>query len=102
LLGAGPLPQLTVPPHAVRVISCWPELDRPQFVGSNRHITQGVVDVNSAVRGKSAALRCAGESTTVSGDPYVARIYVPPGYRVIAPNLPMDGPIATHFVSRPV
>lgn len=53
------------------------QLDRPQIVSTNRHITQGGVDL-VAVEWKSRALK--GRSNVVRGDRYELVIRVPPGY----------------------
>ncbi|MDO5310113.1 MAG: alpha-galactosidase [Planctomycetia bacterium] len=37
--------QINVPPHAVRLLAISPAIDRPQFLSSDRHLTQGAVDL---------------------------------------------------------
>lgn len=53
------------------------KLDRPQIVSTNRHISQGGVDLES-VEWKNASLQ--GCSRVVVGDRYELAVYVPTGY----------------------
>jgi hypothetical protein len=38
---------MTVPARTVRLLSVWPVENRPQFVGDDRHLTQGAVELNA-------------------------------------------------------
>lgn len=85
--------KLEVPTTACRVISIWPDLGRPQFVGTNRHLTQGAVDVKS-VDWDEANLRLSGVSEVVGGDPYKVKMFVPEGYVVATEGVTTRGGIA--------
>ncbi|HKL20704.1 MAG TPA: hypothetical protein VJ904_02795, partial [Tichowtungia sp.] len=60
-----------------RIVSLYAETDRPQMVGTSRHITQGIVDVISEQWDGENTL--SGESRVVAGDRYELRITVPVG-----------------------
>jgi len=69
-----------VPPSDVRVLTLVPAADRPVLISTNRHITQGWVDLTSLESDSAdgqAILR--GTSRVIAGDPYVVTIGLPPG-----------------------
>jgi len=69
-----------VPPADVRVLTLVPAGDRPVLIGTNRHITQGWVDLTSLESDSAedeAILR--GTSRVIAGDPYRITIGLPPG-----------------------
>lgn len=70
---------LDIAPATCRVLSVWPQLDRPQFIGSTRHITQGALDVQ-AVKWSARACTLSGISEVVGGDSCAIKIHVPKGY----------------------
>ena len=45
---------LTVPARTVRLLSLWPAESRPQFVGDDRHLTQGAVELSALAWDKTA------------------------------------------------
>lgn len=90
---------MQVPPTASRVITYWPIGDRPQFVGSNRHLTQGADDVE-AIRWEERRKRLSGIAHVVGGDPYILRVYVPDGYRPLTRGVCQHGPIAELRLTR--
>lgn len=53
--------------------------NHPQIISTNRHLTQGGVDLQD-VSWKQHLL--SGESKTVQGDPYELYVYLPKGYRI--------------------
>jgi hypothetical protein len=67
--------------------------DRPQFIGTNRHITQGAVDVD-VVRWDARTRTLSGTSRVVGGDEYRLRIAVPPGWSVVTKGVPVDRGVA--------
>lgn len=71
-----------VPATACKVVTYWPVGDRPDFVGSNRHLTQGADDLIS-IKWDEKRLRLSGVSQVVGGEEYVLRFFVPAGFRVI-------------------
>ena len=94
--------QLTidVPAKTSRLLSCWPLAGRPQFVGSNRHITQGADDVESVAWNESQC-RLSGVSRVVAGDPYKVRIFVPDGFKAKGENIFTKGNLAELSISSP-
>lgn len=66
---------------AASVYAIRERLDRPQIVSTNRHITQGGVDLDD-VRWSPEREELAGESTVVAGDRYRITLRVPAGYRL--------------------
>ena len=73
--------EITLPVGAksCRVVAYWPKLGRPQFVGTNRHLTQGADDI-TALSWDEKTLTLSGTSLVVGGDPYKVRVHVPDGY----------------------
>jgi len=67
----------TLRPSSCRVIAIVPCLDRPQLVGTSRHVTQGVLDVASVAWDAEKHV-LTGRSVVVGGDPYELRITAPP------------------------
>lgn len=85
--------KVEIAPAACRLISVWPLLDRPAFVGTNRHLTRGAVDVKGlAWNGKTRTL--SGESQVVRNDPYEVRVYVPEGWRIASEGVMVKDGIA--------
>jgi len=68
-----------IPPHAVRLFAVHRAQDHPQFLSSDRHITQGAVDVKS-VSWQDGKLTAKLE--LVGGFPTTFRFTVPEGMRV--------------------
>ena len=66
-----------IEPHDTRVLLIHRLLDRPQLLGTSRHIT-GVWSV-AKLSWNAAASKLAGEAETVSGEPYTLWIHVPRG-----------------------
>lgn len=72
--------EVEVPPATCRVFAVRPVVDHPFVLSSNRHITQGIVDIEEEVwDADQKTLR--GRSRVVAGDPYELRILLPPGWR---------------------
>lgn len=89
-----------VPPHGCRLVSYWRAPGRPRFVGSNRHITQGAVDVQD-LRWSDEEMRLSGTSSVVGGEPYVVRVHVPEGYLPLGNDVRRWPPIAEIELRRP-
>lgn len=89
-LGAfrGSFAALAQPVSTARVYAIRPELDRPQIVSTNRHITQGGVDL-VRVQWDAASATLSGRSRVVAGDRYVLVLRLPAGFRLLAAE--MDG-----------
>jgi len=84
---------LDVPPASCRVIGYWHNEGVPRVVGTNRHLTQGIVDLDK-VEWDGEHLRLSGTSHVVAGDPYKVRIFVPERFAIREPELSKVGPIA--------
>jgi Melibiase len=69
--------KLDIQPHDTRVLFIHPDLNRPQLVGTSRHITGAYSILDLAWDDSRNSLH--GSSQGVSGEPYTLRIYVPDG-----------------------
>ncbi|HWC96973.1 MAG TPA: glycoside hydrolase family 36 protein [Candidatus Sulfopaludibacter sp.] len=65
----------------VRIYAIREKLDRPQVISTNRHISQGGVDL-SDVRWNGRGLTLSGSSAVVRNDAYTIALFVPPGRKV--------------------
>lgn len=90
---------MQVPPTACKVVTYWPVEDRPQFIGSSRHLTHGADDVE-AVKWEENRLRLSGISHVVGGDPYLLRVYVPAGFHPLTRGVTQEGVIAELRLTR--
>ena len=72
--------KVEIVPHDTRVFLIHPLLDRPQLVGSSRHITGAYSIKELAWDGSQNRLR--GVSETVPGDEYTLWFYIPKGFTV--------------------
>jgi hypothetical protein len=64
---------LSVPKESCRILAVRPALDRPQVIGTSRHVTQGMIDL-ALEKWDDAARTLSGKSRLVGGDPYELRI----------------------------
>jgi hypothetical protein len=71
---------IEIEPHDTRVLLIHPLLNRPQLVGTSRHITGAYSIKELAWDGPANSLR--GTSQTVPGDDYTLWVYVPNGLAV--------------------
>jgi hypothetical protein len=71
----------TLRPSSCRVVALHRVLDRPQLLGTSRHITQGAVDLVS-VTWNAETKTLEGVSRLVANDPYVLHIRMPECWRV--------------------
>ena len=69
-------------PFSVNILAVVPDLDRPQLISTNRHISQGAVDVK-AVTWDQEYLVLSGTSEVVAGDNYELRIAFPHEYELV-------------------
>ncbi len=82
-----------VPQRECRVIGIYRRQDRPQVIGTNRHLTLGAVDLESVGwDGRSMSLH--GRSNVVGGYKYQIWIYVPEGWTVATPDVEVNGNLA--------
>jgi hypothetical protein len=84
----GQFPAEASPPGSVRMYAIRQKLDRPQIVSTNRHISQGGVDLLEATW-NAAAKTLSGRSAVVQDDPYEITVCVPEGFKLR--NAEMDG-----------
>ena len=89
-----------VPPASCRVVTYWAVSGRPRAVGTSRHLTQGLLDLED-VKWSQDRLRLTGVSQVVGGDPYQVRVHVPSGYRVKTKGVEQEGSIAVLPISQP-
>jgi hypothetical protein len=86
-------------PTSSRIVSLWKVEGRPQFVGTNRHLTQGAVDVES-LRWDESTLSLSGVSHVVQNDSYRVRFYVPEGFRVLTEGVTQKEQLAELVIQR--
>jgi len=91
-VGSTPLP-LSLPPTSCRVVALRRLAERPQLVGTSRHITQGADDLLKA-EWDARKMTWRGRSKVVGGDPYELRFSLPPGWRCADAAARVDGPLA--------
>jgi hypothetical protein len=72
---------LPVPARAVRLVAVHPDLGRPQFLSTDRHLTQGATSI-AGMTWDEAARTLALEVKLVGGHATRLRFAVPPAYRL--------------------
>jgi hypothetical protein len=72
--------KVEIEPHDTRVFLLHPLLDRPQLIGTSRHITGAYSILELSWDASKNSLR--GSSQTVPGEPYSLWVYVPQGVAV--------------------
>jgi hypothetical protein len=90
---------LHLPAQTSTILSYWADEGRPFFCGTNRHITQGAIDVESLAWDETR-LTLSGVSQVVGGDPYIIRVYVPGNYCVVSEEVTQQGKIAELEIRR--
>ena len=70
---------VAVPLESCRVLALRPRKNHPQVISTSRHITQGIVDVESE-SWNEADCRLEGCSRVVAGDPYELRVVLSAGF----------------------
>ena len=73
--------ELPVPPRSVRLVTLQPDLGRPQFLTSDRHITQGAVELSDQQWSDG---RLAVKFEAVGGFPQTLRFAVPDGFSLVS------------------
>jgi hypothetical protein len=97
---------MTVPAHGVRLVALQPDLGRPQFLSSDRHLTQGAVELRD-LRWRKGTLFADVE--VVGGFPQTLRFVLPDGWSLntvtashnaaTAPRLEADGRVLAVEIS---
>lgn len=85
---------VTLGPRSASVVSVRPALDRPQFLSTNRHITQGATDI-SAIAWDPAALTLTGAQEAVPGFGYHLAFHVPEDYKYTSASMSAGQPSAS-------
>ncbi len=70
---------MTVPARTVRLLSVWPVENRPQFVGDDRHLTQGAVELN-AMAWDTTAKTLSATVKAIGTFPITLSFRIPQGY----------------------
>ena len=73
--------ETTVPPRAVRLFALHAKSDHPWFLSSDRHLTQGAVDLDALAWDNSNGV-LTGKASVVGGHPTALRFYLPEGFSV--------------------
>lgn len=76
---------MRVPARSVRLVAMHPAADRPQYLSSDRHITQGAVELRD-LSWKEGTL--SSTLQVIGGFPLTARYRVPVGYQLKACDVP--------------
>ena len=71
--------EMKVPAHGVRLVALQPTARHPQFLTSDRHITQGGVELKD-VKWDADALRLTAKIEVIGGFPQTARFALPGGW----------------------
>jgi len=83
--------EMQVPPRSVRLVALQPDLGRVQFLSSDRHVTQGAVELKGQTWAEGT---CTAVLNVIGGFPLTARFAVPDGVSVKGVKVP-DGVTAT-------
>ena len=81
-----------MPMRTVRLFALHEAADRPQFVGDDRHITQGAVELN-ALEWDAAAKTYALDAKAVGGFPFTYFVRVPDGFSFKSASAPKGGTV---------
>jgi hypothetical protein len=81
-----------VPPRGVRLFALHEAADHPQFVGDDRHITQGAVELN-ALEWDAAAKTYTLDAKAVGGFPFTYFVRVPEGFSFKSASAPKGGTV---------
>lgn len=80
---------LQVPAHAVRLLALHPRLNRPQFLSSDRHLTQGAVDLLN-LDWNEEETTLAATFKVIEKNATTARFLVPEGYKIVSVDVATD------------
>ncbi len=81
--------ELVIPPMSCRVISIRKCKKHPQFIGSNRHLTQGADDIIS-LDWNDTTKTLSGKVNVVAGNPYQIYFSIPKGWSIISQKAQID------------
>ena len=91
---------VSIPPMGCRSIVVRRVKNRPQIVGTSRHITQGADDLER-VSWNARTRTLSGRSRVVGGDPYRIRFTIPKGWRVRTRDVAVKGGIGLITLTAP-
>ena len=83
---------LAVPPRSVRLVALQPQMDHPQFLTSNRHVTQGAVELND-LKWDAAAKTYTLDVKAIGGFPFTCFVRVPDGFKFQSASAPKGGKV---------
>ena len=83
---------LAVPPRSVRLVALQPQMDHPQFLASDRHVTQGAVELND-LKWNAAAKTYALDVKAIGGFPFTYFVRVPDGFKFKSASAPNGGKV---------
>lgn len=77
--------EVQIPAGSCRIFAVRPIADHPFVVSTNRHVTQGLVEMDTE-QWDGAEKILQGRSRVVANDPYELRLVVPAGWKVVNAN----------------
>jgi len=83
---------LAVPPRSVRLVALQPRMDHPQFLSSDRHVTQGAVELNDLKWDAAAKTYTLGVKA-IGGFPFTYFVRVPEGFSFKSASAPKGGKV---------
>ncbi len=83
-----------VPMRTVRLLALWEAADHPQFVGDDRHLTQGAVELNN-LAWDAAAKTYTLDVKAIGGFPFTYFVRVPEGFTFKGASAPKGGQVKT-------
>ena len=83
-----------VPMRTVRLLALWEAADHPQFVGDDRHLTQGAVELNN-LAWDAAARTYTLDVKAIGGFPFTYFVRVPEGFTFKGASAPKGGKVET-------
>ena len=83
-----------VPMRTVRLLALWEAAEHPQFVGDDRHLTQGAVELNN-LAWDAAAKTYTLDVKAIGGFPFTYFVRVPEGFTFKGASAPKGGKVKT-------
>ena len=83
-----------IPMRTVRLFALWEAADRPQFVGDDRHITQGAVELCD-LKWDATAKTYTLDVKAIGGFPFTYFVRVPDGFKFKSASAPKGGKVKT-------
>jgi hypothetical protein len=83
-----------IPMRTVRLFALWEAADHPQFIGDDRHITQGAVELND-LKWDATAKTYTLDVKAIGGFPFTYFVRVPDGFKFKSASAPKGGKVKT-------